>query len=254
MGRRVVACAAEAPDMTVTAAVDVPECPLIGRDAGIVAGCGENGVVIEDGLEHACRSCDVVIDFALADSVAQRVDIYANMGKPFVIGTTGASPEGIEAINRVAQLVPAVHAPNFSVGVNLLFALAGRAAQALGDEYDVEVVEMHHRKKKDAPSGTALRLADVIDRSRGGSQSRVHGRHGAVGERPAGEVGIHALRGGDVVGEHTLIFATEGERVELTHKAGSRDTFARGALRAARFLVGKQPGLYKMADVLGLDA
>ena len=228
-------------------------CTLLNQDAGVVAGCGALGALISADLEAGVRGAQVVIDFALADGLAQRVAAYARLKKPAVIGSTGVDQAGQAAVAAAAKVIPLIHAPNFSVGVNLLFALTQQAARVLTDGYDVEIVEMHHRKKKDAPSGTALRLADMIDAGRGpaGVLRRIYGREGDTGARPPGDMAIHSVRGGDVVGDHTVMFAAEGERVELTHKASSRDTFAKGALRAAAFLAGAAPGRYSMQDVLG---
>lgn len=253
MGKRIIICAADMPDVQITGAVECPGHPAIDYDSGKVAGCGTNGVPITYNLRDACRDAAVVIDFALADGVAERAAIYAAAGVPLVMGTTAVDSGGEAALEEAARIIPVLHAPNFSIGVNLLFALTYQAAAALDAAYDAEVIEMHHRRKKDAPSGTALRLVDMVESGRQCTpgSSRVFGRSGMTGERPEGEIGIHAVRGGDVVGEHTVVFAAEGERVEITHKASSRDTFARGALQAARFLVGKPAGIYSMNDLLG---
>lgn len=178
----------------------------------------------------------------------------AELGRPLVIGTTGLNATERAAIDAAAKAVPVVFAPNFSIGVNTLFWLARRAAAALGSGFDIEVVEMHHNQKKDAPSGTAARLAEILCKARGLDPERDlrHGREGLVGARAPGEIGVHALRGGDVVGDHTVHFAAAGERIEITHRASSRETFARGALRAARWALGRPAGLYSMEDVLGL--
>jgi 4-hydroxy-tetrahydrodipicolinate reductase len=194
--------------------------------------------------EQLNADCDVVIDVSHPDGTAAALQLH----KPLVIGTTGHSAEQLRAIESAAREFPIVLAPNFSVGVNALFWLTRKAAELLGDEFDIEVVETHHRLKKDAPSGTAKRLVELL--SRGGDV--VHGREGMTGERPRGQIGVHAIRAGDVVGDHTVIFAGAGERLELTHKASSRDTFAAGAVRAARWIVDKPPRLYSMEDVLGL--
>jgi 4-hydroxy-tetrahydrodipicolinate reductase len=208
-----------------------------------------------DDLREGMSQGEVVIDFSHAAATDDVCSAAAGAGKPLVIGTTGHSPDEKAAIDRAATSIPIVLAPNFSVGVNALFWLTRKASELLGDGFDVEIVEMHHRFKKDAPSGTAKRLADVVCESRGlDYQNHVaHGRVGDVGERTTRQIGMHAVRGGDVVGDHTVIFAAAGERVELTHKASSRETFAIGALRAARWIVGKPPGLYSMEDVLGLN-
>jgi 4-hydroxy-tetrahydrodipicolinate reductase len=188
--------------------------------------------------------CDVVIDVSHPDATAAALQLR----KPLVIGTTGHSAEQLREMEAAAREFPIVLAPNFSVGVNALFWLTRKAAELLGDGFDIEIVETHHRLKKDAPSGTAKRLVELLS----ADGEVVHGREGMVGERPRGQIGVHAIRAGDVVGEHTVIFAGAGERVELTHKASSRETFAVGALRAARWIVGQPAQLYSMEDVLGL--
>jgi 4-hydroxy-tetrahydrodipicolinate reductase len=196
---------------------------------------------------------DVVVDFSSPLATRGLIEAAITAFKPLVIGTTGHSPEEKAALIALAAKVPCVWAGNFSVGVNLLFALTRRATRLLGDDYDAEVVEMHHRLKKDAPSGTAERLLEIILEERKLDRSSLRfGRHGLPGERTKSEVGIHAIRGGDVVGDHTVIFAGAGERIELTHKASDRAVFSNGALRAAHWLLGKKPGLYDMQDVLGL--
>lgn len=252
MGQRVIACAQEMREVRVVGAVEATGSKAIGEDAGVWAGCGVLGVTITNDLAGGCAGADVVIDFALAEGFAERVTRYAELKKACVLGTTGVDAAGREAVTRAAEKVAVIHAPNFSVGVNLLCALTRQAAAVLGGGFDVEIVEMHHRHKKDAPSGTAERLAEMVEAGRGQVLRRVHGRGGVVGARSGDELGMHAVRGGDVVGDHTVIFAGDGERVELTHKASTRDTFARGALRAAVFIAQAAPGWYTMADVLGL--
>jgi 4-hydroxy-tetrahydrodipicolinate reductase len=196
---------------------------------------------------------DVLIDFSQADAVDEICRLAAKHKQPLVIGTTGHSDGQRDGISKCAQKVPIVFASNFSVGVNTMFWLTRKAAELLGAEFDVEIVEMHHRMKKDAPSGTAKTLAEILQRARKIDKVR-HGREGMLGERQPNEIGIHSLRGGDVVGDHSVIFANTGERLELTHRASSRETFAKGALRAAQWIVGKSPALYSMQDVLGLNA
>ena len=208
-----------------------------------------------DRLSDNISQVDVVIDFSHAEATDANCSACVEARKPLVIGTTGHSLDQRAQIERAAASIPVVLAPNFSVGVNTLFWLTRKASELLGDRFDAEVIEMHHRLKKDAPSGTAKRLAEVLCESRGLSYEEdvAHGRKGLIGERPARQIGVHAIRGGDVVGDHTVIFASSGERVELTHKASSRETFAVGALRAAQWMVGKPAGLYSMEDVLGLN-
>jgi 4-hydroxy-tetrahydrodipicolinate reductase len=207
-----------------------------------------------DDLGAVLPSAGVVVDFTHAEATAGVAGACAAAGKPLVIGTTGQDAAAREAVAAAAQRVPVVFAPNFSIGVNTLFWLTRQAAAILGPGFDLEVVEMHHRFKKDAPSGTARRLAEILAEARGFDFSRDvrHGREGMVGGRGEREIGMHALRGGDVVGDHTVFCAGDGERLELTHRASSRETFARGALRAAQWAVGRPPGLYDMEDVLGL--
>jgi 4-hydroxy-tetrahydrodipicolinate reductase len=198
-------------------------------------------------------SCDAIIDFSFHAVTRGMIELAVAHNKPIIIGTTGHSSEEKKELLALAAKVPCVWAGNFSVGVNLLFALTRRASAVLGNDYDAEVLEMHHRFKKDAPSGTAARLLEIILEERKLNEKALrHGRHGITGERTNSEVGIHAIRGGDVVGDHTVIFAALGERIELTHKASDRSIFARGAVRAAQWAVSQKPGVYDMQDVLGL--
>lgn len=212
------------------------------------------GLDLGDDLAGHIGDCDVVIDFSHPNASSELSRACLAAKKPAVIGTTGHSKEERAAIETLALSVPLVLSPNFSVGVNALFWLTRKATEMLGEDFDLEVAEMHHRLKKDAPSGTAKKLAEILCEVRGLDYAKNvrHGREGLVGERPANEIGVHSIRGGDVVGDHTVTFAGAGERLELTHKAASRDTFALGALRAAKWIVGKPPGLYSMEDVLGL--
>lgn len=254
MGRRLVANVLENPDFKLAGAVEVAESPFLGQDAAQLAGFSPCGVPLTADLPAAVAGADAVIIFATGD-VVQSTRIALQAGCAVVIGTTALPAADRETLAELAANGGRiVLAPNMSVGVNLLFHLVREAAAILGDDYDVEIVEMHHNLKKDAPSGTAVRLAELVCEAREVSylDTVKNGREGLIGARPRGEIGIHALRGGDVVGDHTVIFATGGERLELTHKAASRDTFARGALRAVRFLVAAEPGLYDMQDVLKL--
>jgi 4-hydroxy-tetrahydrodipicolinate reductase len=220
--------------------------PELGATIAAAVGSG-------DALAPALAACDVVVDFSSAAATRALLEQAAAARKPVVIGTTGHSPEEKASLLALARQSPCVWAGNFSVGVNLLFSLVRRAAEVLGEDFDPEVVEMHHRFKADAPSGTAKRLLEIILSARDlDARALRHGRHGLVGARTPSEVGVHAIRGGDVVGDHTVIFAGPGERLELTHKASDRAIFARGALRAAQWVVGQPPGLYDMQDVLGL--
>jgi len=206
-----------------------------------------------DDLKGAMGLADVVVDFSSHTATRALLEAAAAGSKPVVLGTTGHAPAEKAELLKLAARVPCVWAGNFSVGVNLLFALTGRAARVLGADYDAEILEMHHRLKKDAPSGTAARLLEIIQEERRLPASCArHGRQGITGERTRSEVGVHAIRGGDVVGDHTVIFAGAGERIELAHRASDRAIFARGALRAAQWVVTRAPGVYDMQDVLGL--
>ena len=231
MGQTLIACAKEVPELEVVAEVD----------AG-------------DDFAAAVAKADAIIDFSHHSIIEPILARCLDGKKTLVIGTTGYTDHQVEAIRHAAAQVPIVFAPNYSVGVNTLFWLTRKAAQILGPAFDLEVVEMHHRLKKDAPSGTAKRLAEILAEVRelDYNKDARHGRQGIVGERTNAEIGVHAIRGGDVVGDHTVIYAAQGERVELTHKASSRETFARGALRAALWAHGRAAGLYDMQDVLGL--
>ncbi len=206
-----------------------------------------------DNLLDVIDRCDTLIEFAHHSLSGDLAKTVADHGKALVIGTTGHTDDERKAISAVAQRIPIVFAPNYSIGVNLLFYLTQIAAETLGENYDQEIVEMHHRLKIDSPSGTARRLAEILAKADGGTYEELtkHGRHGDVGARPKREIGMHALRGGDVVGDHTVHFANIGERIELTHRASSRDTFASGALRAAQWVRTQKPGLYSMQEVLG---
>ena len=254
MGQALVRCSKVVTGMQVVAAVDTAACPLCGKDSGLIAGIGENGIKITHDLAAAVKDADILIDFSFHENVPVTVALATRHKKGVVIGTTGLNPEERAAVDEAARVIPIVWAPNMSVGVNLLFALVEQAARALGLDYDVEITEAHHKFKRDAPSGTALRLGEKVAQGRNQNlrDVAVFGREGLGGERPRGEIGIHAIRAADIVGEHTVLFATEGERVELTHRATSRDALAKGALQASLWLAGKNPGLYDMQDVLGL--
>ena len=254
MGRMLAAALAQADDLRLAAALDSPQSAHLGADAGELAGCGRAGVAIGAHLPAALDACDVLIDFSTAAATLGVLAPCAAAGKPLVIGTTGFDAAGRAAIAAAAQSVPVVHAPNMSVGVNVAFKLIEAAARALGDEVDVEISEAHHRHKIDAPSGTAVRMGEIVAAvlDRDLDADGVHGRRGITGARDRRSIGFHSLRGGDIVGEHTVTFAGAGERIEITHRAGSRGNFAAGALRAARFALRQPPGLYGMEHVLGL--
>ncbi|WP_176015045.1 4-hydroxy-tetrahydrodipicolinate reductase [Victivallis sp. Marseille-Q1083] len=254
MGRRLVANVLDAADCELAGATEIVGSPFLGSDAGELAGCGHCGVAVGDDLAAAVKNADVVINFSTG-GVIEATRTATSAGCAAVIGTTALEDGEKRQLRQMAdQGARIVFAPNMSVGVNLLFHLCREVAGILGEDYDIEVIEMHHNQKKDAPSGTAVRLAEVICEAHDWEYDEVvrNGRAGLVGARTRNEIGMHALRGGDVVGDHTVIFATGGERLELTHKASSRDTFARGALRAARFLMTAEAGLYDMQDVLNL--
>ncbi len=254
MGRRLVANILESEDLRLIGAVDAPDSPFSGRDAGELAGCGVTGVRVSGRLESALANCDGVVDFSTGD-VLEHARMAVEHRCAVVIGSTTLSAADRKTLaDLCSHGGRIVFSPNMSIGVNVLFNLVERTTKILGDDYDIEIVEMHHNQKKDAPSGTANRLAEIVCEAAGRSfeQDIVNGRSGVVGARTRREIGMHALRGGDVVGDHTVLFATSGERIELTHKASSRDTFAKGALRAIRFLRHAAPGLYDMQDVLGL--
>jgi 4-hydroxy-tetrahydrodipicolinate reductase len=250
MGQRLVALAREDPDFKVAAAIDRPDHPHLHKDAGELAGIGAIGVPLTFDLRP---TPDVLIDFSAPDSMRHWLKTCRDRGIAMVIGTTGLHESDHATIDQAAGDIPVLQAPNMSLGVNVLFKIAGLVAQMLGDDYDKEIVEGHHRFKKDAPSGTAMGLAEAILKAMGKDRSAlVYDRHGDDCVRKRGEIGMHALRIGDDVGRHTAYFATLGERLELTHVATSRDTFVRGALRAAKWLAGQKPGRYGMGDMLGI--
>ncbi|OGA69992.1 MAG: 4-hydroxy-tetrahydrodipicolinate reductase [Betaproteobacteria bacterium RIFCSPLOWO2_12_FULL_68_20] len=246
MGRALVEAALQDRELTVAAALEVAGSPMLGRDVG--------GVKVGSDIAAAVDAADVLLDFTRPEGTLAHLDACVKLARPVVVGTTGFSPAQKARIAEAGKRVAIVMSPNFAVGVNVAFSLAGAAAKALGEAYDVEIVEAHHRRKADAPSGTALKLGEVIARSLGRDLGAVavYGRKGETGERHSSQIGFHAIRGGDIVGEHTVIFAGEGERVELTVRSQSRATYALGALRAAKWLKGRPAGLYDMADVLGL--
>jgi len=254
MGGRIIHAVKETPGIELAGAVERAGHPLIGEDAGSVAGCGPNGVAISGSLEEALAAADVLIDFTFPETTLANAEVCARLGKMMVVGTTGMTPAQREQLAGAAQKVPIVFAPNMSVGVNLCFKLLKDVAATLGDAFDVEIVELHHNKKKDSPSGTAVRMGEVVAEALGRDYDKVanYHRQGMCGERTKEEIGMQTVRGGDIVGEHTVYFIGMGERIEITHRAMSRDMFARGAARAARWLNGKGPGLYDMQDVLGL--
>jgi len=256
MGGRIISLISQRSDIELAGAAERPGHPAVGRDAGETQGIGRTGVTIGDSLAGCIGRGDVVIDFTAHDVSLGHLEIAAAAGKAIVIGSTGFTASEMTRARELAPQVRCVLTPNMSVGVNVLLKVLADVAAILGKDYDVEIVEAHHNLKKDAPSGTALKMAQVIAESLGRDLDRegVYGRRGMVGERTKTEIGIHSVRAGDIVGEHTVIFGSMGERLEFIHRAQSRDNFARGAIRAACWLVGRENGLYDMQDVLGLKA
>jgi 4-hydroxy-tetrahydrodipicolinate reductase len=255
MGAALTRCLAKgaAPGLTLAAGVDAAEHPALGQDLGVLAGVPPVGVALRDAWE--ADGADVAVEFSTPDATVRHAALLAAQGIPVVIGTTGLSAAQREAVDLAAARIPVVLAPNMSLGVNLLLSLVEQTATALRDKgYDIEILERHHRLKRDAPSGTALSLGEAAARGIGVrlEEAARHGRHGLPGERTDREIGFHAVRGGDLIGDHTVLFAAGGECIELSHRATSRDTFAVGALQAAAWLRGRPPGRYGMNDVLGL--
>ncbi|HOJ15082.1 MAG TPA: 4-hydroxy-tetrahydrodipicolinate reductase [Deltaproteobacteria bacterium] len=242
-------------DLELAGALEAPSHPFVGRDAGEVLGVGAVGVRVSGQVDEAFGPCDCIVDFSLP-AVTLGVARYASGArKAMVIGTTGFTDEEKRVLEACAQRVPIVLSPNMSVGVNVLLRVVEELGRVLDDTYDAEIVEAHHRMKKDAPSGTALALAQALAQGRGVelSQRARFSRQGIIGERPVGEIGIQTVRAGDIVGDHTVIFAGPGERIEITHRAHTRENFARGAVRAALWITSRPAGLYTMKDVLGFE-
>lgn len=257
MGQLLVNGIAQADDLELVGAIEAPGIPVIGKDAGEVAGAGTLGVEVVDdsNVPEALKKGDVVINFiAPKEAALDYIRAASESGKPMVIGATGFSDEEMEIIKELASNVPCVMAPNMSIGINVLLKVVKDVALVLGDDYDVEVIETHHHFKKDAPSGTAMRIAQVLADTLGRnlSEDGVYGREGIVGERPVKEIGIHAIRAGDIIGDHTVLFGGMGERLEITHRTQSREPFVSGALRAARWVVNASNGLHDISEVLGL--
>ncbi|MBF0283648.1 MAG: 4-hydroxy-tetrahydrodipicolinate reductase [Magnetococcales bacterium] len=254
MGRMLVQAVMEREEVQLTAAWDRPGSEFLGRDAGELAGVGPSGVLLGEGGEAAFGGCDVVIDFTAPAATLAHVALAESRGARMVIGTTGLDETGKRRIAEASGRIPIVMAPNFSVGVNVMIQLVAQAAKALGEEVDIEIIEAHHRHKVDAPSGTALRLGEAAAEAlqRNLKEVAIYGRQGLTGPRDRKTIGFATVRGGDVVGDHTVLYAGDGERLEITHKASSRMTFARGAVRAALWLAGQGPGLFDMRDVLDL--
>jgi len=254
MGRTLIEACHQQAGLKLVSALDRADSPAVGRDAGELAGLGHTGVIVTDDPPSAIAGCDVLVDFTRPEASLDYLAIARRGGKKLVIGTTGFDDGGKQAIRDAARDIAIVFAPNMSVGVNLCFRLLDLASRVLGEDSDIEIIEAHHRHKVDAPSGTALRMGEVVAQALGRDLKTcaVYGREGVTGERHRNAIGFATVRGGDIVGDHTVLFAGAGERVEITHKASSRLTFANGALRAARWLATQKPGLYDMQDVLGL--
>lgn len=254
MGRAIIRALGPAEDIELVGATEQHGHPGIGSDAGELSGTGTNHITVADSLALIAPEPDVIIDFTAPESSLRNIEWAASRHTAMVIGTTGFSSVQNARIKELARSIPCVCSPNMSVGINIMFTLIEKVAQILKDRYDMEIIESHHRSKKDAPSGTAVTMAHIL----AGATSRdlesvaVHQRKGLIGVRRREEIGIQVVRAGDIVGDHTVLFAGEGERLEITHRADSRDTFAAGAVRAACWVTGQPPGLYDMRDVLGL--
>jgi 4-hydroxy-tetrahydrodipicolinate reductase len=252
MGRRIIALAHDSGQFDLVAAVEKADHPDTGKDAGSLAGTGPLEITLSESWP---TTADVVIDFSLPEAADSTLQECAQRTIPLVMGTTGLSDRQRDAIKAAAKKVPIIYGTNMSIGMNVLFALVGKAAAMLGEDYDIEIIEQHHRFKKDAPSGSALTLAENICKAtdRDYPACLTHGRRGKEALRQKNTIGVHAIRAGDITGVHSVLYSTLGESLTLTHTAHSRDTFVMGALRAAQWLVGKEPGLYRVADVLGIE-
>jgi 4-hydroxy-tetrahydrodipicolinate reductase len=253
MGRMLIEAVMHSTDCRLSGALDVPASPALGQEAAGFLGV-DSGVRVTSDLRQGIAGARVLIDFTRPEGTMAHLAVCRELGVAAVVGTTGLSTEQKAEIARIAQQVPIVLAPNMSAGVNVVFKLLDMAARALSEGYDIEIIEAHHRHKVDAPSGTALQMGEVVARALGRdlASSAVYGREGVTGERKASTIGFSSVRGGDIVGDHTVLFAGTGERIEITHRAASRATYAQGSLRAARFVAGRRHGLFDMHDVLGL--
>ena len=253
MGRMLIEAVFASDDGVLAAALEQPSSPSIGKHAGDFANILSEVIITAD-FDTALAGCDVLIDFTRPEGTLQHLAACQKHNVGIVIGTTGFTAEGRKQIEAASKTIPVVFAPNMAVGVNAVFKLLDLAARILNEGYDIEVIEAHHRHKVDAPSGTALRMGEVVAKALGRSLDKdaVYGREGHTGERPASQIGFSTIRGGDIVGDHTVLFAGLGERIEITHKSASRAPYASGSLRAARFIKGRQNGLFDMQDVLGL--
>lgn len=254
MGARITALSSEYEGLKLTGAFERKGHKDIGKDIGSIVGIGETGVILKDNILDVLDNADIVIDFTSIPATIENAKSASAKGKAMVIGTTGFNKDEFALLKENTKGIPCVIASNMSLGVNLLLKVLADVASTLGDDYDIEIIEAHHRLKKDAPSGTAMKMAEVLANSvnRNLDDVAVYARKGIIGARTEKEIGIQTIRAGDIVGEHTIIFGGLGERIEITHKASSRDTFARGALKAALWVAGKKAGIYDMQDVLGL--
>ena len=252
MGKTLIPLIAESAQLKLVAAVEQPGIPAIGKDAGLNAGVSENGVLITDDLVRVVSDVDVVIDFTVARATVLNLEICAHSATPMVIATTGLSLAEQDRLHQIGQNQPIVFASNYSIGVNATFRLVEEAAKIFGEGVDIEIIESHHKHKVDAPSGTAISLGQYAARALGRdlSEVEVHGRHGQTGARDEASIGFHAIRGGEIVGEHKVMFISSGERLEITHRTQSRTNFGEGAVRAAAWVVNQRPGVYDMLDVL----
>ena len=252
MGRLIIQGVTQQADMEVVGAIEYPEHPQIGSDAGVVAGIGEIGIAITGKLIDALGNADVVIEFSKPEATLQHLRQVVDADKTMIIATTGFNLDELAAVKALASQIRCVMAPNMSLGVNVMIQALKLIATALGDDYDIEVIEAHHNHKADSPSGTALRLAETVAAAleRDLGEVGVYGRHGIVGARPKKQIGIHAVRGGDIAGDHTVLFATKGEQLSVVHRAHSPEAFAKGAIRAARWVIDAPKGLHDVSEVL----
>ncbi len=252
MGRLIIQGVTQQVDMKLVGAVQYPSHPQVGNDAGAVAGIGDIGITITGKLDDLLESTDVVIEFSKPAATLQYLRQIVNKDKSIVLGTTGFSPDELAEVHELASKIRCVMAPNMSLGVNVMIQALELIAKALGDDYDIEIIEAHHNHKADAPSGTALRLAETVADAVGRDLNEVgvYGRHGIIGPRPEKQIGIHAIRGGDIAGDHTVMFAIEGETLSVVHRAHSPEAFAKGAIRAARWVVNASRGLHDVSEVL----
>jgi 4-hydroxy-tetrahydrodipicolinate reductase len=254
MGQRIINSIIETEGVRFCGALERPGHPAIGQDAALLAGCSKSEVRITDSLNAVVSVCDVLIDFTSPKVSLKNLEVCALQRKAIVIGSTGFTPEERSFAAELAKDIPAVLAPNMSVGVNVCFKILKDIAATLGNDFDVEIVELHHNRKKDAPSGTAVRMGEVVAEALGRDYNKVanYHREGICGERSKEEIGMQTIRGGDIIGEHTVYFIGMGERIEISHRAMTRDMFSRGSIRAAKWVITQQPGIYDMQDVLGL--